>query len=144
MSEVLFVLMVAVIAVVLGVFVRGRRYREDGPTFSPAEIEWLREEAEGRISALASRVMVLAEKERSITRSLDRGEVEGGVRAGVEELLVEAAADDFWGRFVVASALVEEEPAEAFEELGRLPGLLEETISKLDRAQRLCVRRRVV
>lgn len=143
MAEVLFILTVAMVGVALGVFVQGRRYREEGPAFSPVEIYWLREEAEGRISDLSPRVMVLAEKERSVTRLLDGG-LDGESRAGVEELLVEAAAHDFWGRFVTASALVEEEPVEAFEELGRLPEVLEETISTLDRAERLCVRRRAV
>jgi hypothetical protein len=141
--EVLFILAVAVVGIVLGVFVGGRRYREEGAEFGPAEIYWLREEAEGRISALSPRVMVLAEKERVVNRLLDGG-LDGESRAGIEELLVEAAAQDFWGRFVTASALVEEEPVEAFEELGRLPGVLEETISKLDKAERLCVRRRAV
>ncbi len=144
MSEVLLVFAAAVIAVVLDTFVRGWRYREDEPAFSPAEIEWLREEAEGRISALAPRVMVLAEKERSVIRSLGRGELDGGWRAGGEELLVEAAADDFWRRFVVASALVEEKPVEALGELDRLPGLLEATISKLDKAEGICGGRRAV
>lgn len=144
MGEVLFVFATAVIAVVLGVFVGGWRYRGDGPAFSPAEIEWLREEAEGRISTLSPRVIVLAEKERSVVRSLDRGEMDGESRAGVEELLVEAASDDFWRRFVIASALVEEEPVEALGELDRLPGLLEATISKLDKAEGICDRRRVV
>ena len=143
MVEVVFVFATVVIAVVLGVFVGGRRYREGGPAFSPIEIEWLRKEAEGRVAALSFRVMVLSEKERTVTRLLDGG-LDGESRAGVEELLVEAATDDFWGRFVIASALVEDEPVEAYEELGRLPGVLEETISKLDKAQRLCVRRRTV
>ena len=144
MVEGLFILAAVVISVVLGVFVRGWRYREDGPEFSPVEIEWLREEAEGRISALSPQVMELAEKERSITRNLHGGGVLGESRIGVEELLVEAAADDFWGGFFVASALVEEKPVEALEELERLPGLLQKTISKLEKAERLCVRRRAV
>lgn len=143
MAEVLLVLAMAMVGVTLSVFVGEQRYREDGPAFTPAEIYWLREEAEGRISDLSTGVMVLAEKERTVTRLLDGG-LDGESRAGVEELLVEAAAHDFWGRFATASALVEEEPVEAFEELGRLPGVLEETISKLDKAERLYVRRRAV
>lgn len=144
MGEVLFVVATVVVVMVLGVFVRGARYREDGPEYSPVEVEWLREKAEGRISAIAPGVMVLAEKERAVTRSLERGGVDEAVRDGVEELLVEAAAEDFWGRFVAASALVEEEPAEALRELDRLPGLLETTIARLDRAESLCVGRRMV
>ena len=143
MVESLFILAAFVTVAVLGVFVVGRRYLENGMAFSPVEIEWLREEAEGRISALSPRVMELAEQERALARSMELDEVDDESRSGAEELLVEAAADDFWGRFVRASALVEDEPDKAFEELDRLPGLLEETISKLEKAEGLCTRRRV-
>ena len=143
MVEVLFIVAVAVVGGVLGVFILGRRYGEKESAFSPVELEWLREEAEGRISAISSRVMDLSEKERDLSRILDHAELDGESRAGAEELLVEAAAEDFWGRFVRASALVEDEPDKALEELDRLPELLEETISKLEKAERICFRRRV-
>lgn len=144
MGEALFVLATAVIFAVLGVFAGGWRYRGSSPKFSPVEVVWLREEAERSIVELSPRIMALAEKERVVTRSLYDGRVDEETRVGVEELLAEAMADDFWGRFVTASALVEEELVEAIEELGRLPGLLEETISKLDKAEKLCARRRAV
>lgn len=143
MVEVLFIVAVAVVGAVLGVFTVGRRYRQSEPVFSPVEFEWLKKEAEGRISAISPRVMDLSEKERDLTRLLDHAELDEGSQAGAEELLVEAAANDFWGRFVRASTLVEDKPDKALEELERLPGLLEETISKLEKAERLCIRRRV-
>ncbi len=144
MAEVLFISVTVVIVILLGAVVVRLRYVEDTPSFSPVEVEWLREEAEGRISDLSSRVMALAELERTVTQSMDLGDGYEESRSGAEELLVEAAADDFWGRFVVASALVEEEPVKALEELKRLPGLLEGTIQKLERAERLFTGRRTV
>lgn len=143
MIEVLFILAAFVALAVLGIFVMGRRYPEGGMEFSPVELEWLREEAEGRISALSPKVMELADQERALTRSMERCEIDDESRSKAEELLVEAAADDFWGRFVRASALVEDEPDKALDELDRLPGLLEETISKLEKAESLCTKRRV-
>jgi hypothetical protein len=142
MAEVLFISVTVVVVILLGTVIARSRYVEDAPEFSPVEIEWLKEEAEGRISDLSSRVMALAELERAVNQSMDLGDGYEESRFRAEELLVEAAADDFWGRFVTASALVEENPVEALEELGRLPGLLEETIRKLERAERLSVRRR--
>jgi hypothetical protein len=142
MAEVLFISVTVVVVILLGTVIARSRYVEDAPEFSPVEIEWLKEEAEGRISDLSSRVMVLAELERTVNQSMDLGDGYEESRFRAEELLVEAASDDFWGRFVTASALVEENPVEALEELRRLPELLEVTIRKLESAERLPVRRR--
>lgn len=89
MVEVLFVTAVGVLVVFVVLFVAGRRYEKDESVFSPVEIEWLKEEAEGRISALSSRVMKLSEKERDLTWILDHAEVDGESWAGAEELLVD-------------------------------------------------------
>lgn len=85
MIEVLFIVAVAVAGAVLGIFIVGRRYRQGEPAFSPVEVEWLKKEAEGRISAISPRVMDLSEKERDLTRLLDRAELDGESRAGAEE-----------------------------------------------------------
>lgn len=53
MIEVLFIAAVAVVGAVLGIFIVGRRYRQGEPAFSPVEVEWLKKEAEGRISAIS-------------------------------------------------------------------------------------------
>lgn len=105
---------------ILGLFLTGERYRRPPWLVSPVEFERFKREAEAGISDLAPRAMLLAEKERALGHVWDERS--------------RRASGEFWRRFAVASASIEEDPLAALEELRALPALAERAISDLERA----------
>ena len=114
-------LLVVGILVVVWVFyavVCGGLCVDDGRYPDSVEHAHLRRVAEARVAAVCPGAIRLAEKERA-----GGGAARGG----------SASAHEFWRRFAGASALVEEDPAAALEELRGLPELLEEALGGVER-----------
>ena len=126
---------VAVI-LVLGLFLAGERYRrppkpERGVGFVEARLA-----ARGQLSSLAPKVVLLAEKERYVYYRLESGAL-GGETWRVERMRREISTTRFWRRFVAASALIEEDPARAYEELRCLASVAKEVFEKLCRIEEI-------
>lgn len=103
---------VVVVVLMLLVFVRRDGYADVGERSDSVEHEHLRRVAEARVSALCPGAIHLAEKERA------------GGAYGADAV----AAREFWRRFAIASASMEEDPVAALGELQSLPGVLEEAL----------------
>jgi hypothetical protein len=119
------------VAVVLGWFWVGERYRLPSEELGPAEQAWVAREAGDLLAELAPEVILLVEKERAVEAALL------GKRAGASEALVrwrsgEAGLRRLWDGFARVSVLVEEDPALAIRELPALRGLLEEARQACD------------
>ena len=129
---------VAVISL-LGHFLRRERYRgpdgrEKGVGFVAA-----RHEAEAALSTLAPKVMLFAEREMVVLarlRVLGEAMPNCQSRSRAEGLLRRAVSGGFWGSFVAATALLEEDPEGALPELRRLSTEVETALGKLDEAER--------
>ena len=115
---------------VLGWFWVGGRYRSPDEGLGPAERAWVAREAGDLLAELAPRAILLVEKERAVEAALREGDPEGG--AAARRRLERADLCDFWGRFVRASVLVDEDPAVAVRELPALGSLLEESLRACD------------
>ena len=138
----LFAVGIAAVVLLLGYFLKEERYRgPTGPEKGVGFVAALRD-AKALLSALAPRVMLLAERERAITshlRNLGEGMPNGPSRRRAEGLLRQAVSGGFWESFVAATALVEEDPEEALTQLRRLSTEVETALGKLGEAERaLC------
>ena len=102
---------IGVVVFATWVFVFRDGYAGGGDVPDTVEHAHLRRVAEARVSALCPGAIRLAEKER---------ERDG---AGAEDLV---DGREFWRRFALASASVEEDPVAALRGLRGLPDLLEE------------------
>lgn len=118
--------MAGCVAVVLltGVFLARGKYRRPPRALSPVEFEGARREAEAMVEGLSPSMISLAEKERNI------GEFAGG-RVETRKVFEEVSRSGVWGRFAVASALVDEEPLESMEELREVEAIVEAMIAKV-------------
>jgi hypothetical protein len=118
------------IVFVLVWFYAGERYRSPVDDLGPAEREWVAKEAADLLVELASWAIVLAQTERTVEAALrDR---EAGVRVAVCRRLARAGLPEFWGEFLRASALVEEDPARAVRKLPALRSAMEESLEAYD------------
>ena len=128
-----------VVILVLGSFLTGERYLQPPKPERGVGFVEDRLVAEELLSSLAPMVVLLAEKERSVADSLENETLDREARSVVEELCREAAASGFWGRFVAVSALVEDDPARACEELHLLLPLTRAALEELSRAGEIVV-----
>ena len=122
---------------VLGLFLAGERYRrppkpERGVGFVEARLA-----ARDQLSSLAPKVLLLAEKERYVDDRLESGALGGETWRVVERMRREISTTRFWRRFVAASALIEEDPARAYEELRCLASVAKEVFEKLCRIEEI-------
>ena len=118
------------VVLVLGWYWGGGWYRLPAEELGPAERAWVRRAAADLLAELAPQAFLLVERERAVEAALRRSE---GAAGAAERRRVEGLdLSDFWGRFVRASALVDEDPAEAVRELPALGSLLEEHLNACD------------
>ncbi|MDP8953097.1 MAG: hypothetical protein M3N18_12845 [Actinomycetota bacterium] len=123
------------VVLVLFYFLKEERYRRPPRPERGVEFVVARRAVEARISALAPRMMLLAEKEKSVAGHLRKGTSSEETWRTVERLLRDVARSGFWERFVEASALADYDPAWAHEELRRLSAVAETALEKLERAE---------
>lgn len=123
----------------LGYFLRQERYSGTrGPEKGVGFVVG-RRNAMNLLSALAPRVMLLAEREMAVIGLLGKageGMPNESSRERAEGLLHQAVCCGFWESFVAATALVEEDPEEALPELRRLSTEVEAALGKLGEAER--------
>jgi hypothetical protein len=136
-GAVLFAAGTALVALVLVSFLRGGGYGRPSGDLSRWEEVRVRRVVEGRISALAARVLLLAEREEAVAALLGSAGMEEGLRREVERHVDEADTAAVWERFAAASAVLEEEPVRAFREIESLPGMLSRSLESLRRAEEL-------
>lgn len=123
---------------VLIFFVNGGRYGEAPKLLTPVEAEEARREVGRRLSELAPRTILLAERLRELDEALARGVLEDGLWPRVERLTREAPTEGVWRKYSTASALAGERPLEALEALREVEWMLETAQPKLEEARRLC------
>ncbi len=128
----------AVVVLILGLFLTNERYRRPPKPDRGVGFVEARLTVENQVSSLAPRVLLLAEKEETIVRFLESRALSNEARRDVEGLLQEAATG-FWRRFGAASALVEDDPAKACEELRLLVPVVETVVERLSRAEEVCI-----
>lgn len=116
---VLLVVGIVVVVFALWVFLWRGGYADLEEFPDSVEHTHLRRVAEARVAGLCPGAIRLAEKEQR---------AEGGDSGGGP-----APAREFWRRFAVASASVEEDPVAALRELRGLPDLLEEALLGVER-----------
>ncbi|MGB3635412.1 MAG: hypothetical protein WA982_15325 [Rubrobacteraceae bacterium] len=143
-SGVSFVVVGFFLAGVVGVFlvmvffVNGSLYRRSPKPLTNAEFEVARREVGRWLSDLAPRTILLAERLRDVDETLAEGGLDDGRWVKVERLTREAPAAGVWRRYSTATALAEEQPLVALEELREVEWMVETALSKLGEAQRLC------
>ena len=129
-ATVLLLLGVVFVALVLGWFLLGERYRLSAEGLGPAERAWVAREAGDLLAELAPQAIMLAEKERAVEAALqERG---GEVGAAARRRLEGADLCGFWDAFARSSVLVEEDPARAVGELPDLRSFLEGGLEACD------------
>ncbi len=131
----LFVVGIAFVTLLLFHFLKEERYRRPPRPEKGVEFVAARRAVEARISALAPRVLLLAEKEKAVAGYLRKGTSSEETRRTVERLLDDVARAGFWKRFVEASALADSDPVRAHEELRHLSTVAEAALEKLERAE---------
>lgn len=107
-AVVLFTGSTAAVALLLGYFLKDERYRRPWRPDRGIAFVAARHDAEAVLSALAPRVMLLAEKQMAVIgrlRSLDESAPNGPRRGRVEGLLRGAVSSGLWECFVRATAL---------------------------------------
>lgn len=119
-------------------FVNGSRFRGTSPALSPAEFEEARREVWRRLSGLAPRTLLLAERLRELDEALASGDLEDRLWLRVERLTREAPSAGVWRKYSTASALADERPQEALEALGDVEWMVETAHRKLEEARQLC------
>lgn len=119
-------------------FVNGRAYRGTPKPLTPAESGAARREVGRRLSDLAPRTILLAEKLRIVEEALVEGGLDDERWKRVERLAREAPVTGVWRRYSTASALAEEQPLAALEELRGVEWMVETALSRLEEARRLC------
>lgn len=129
----LFVAGTAFVVLLLLYFIKENRYRRPPVPEKGVEYVVARRAVEARLSALAPKAMLLADKERSVTECLQEGDLSEEARRTAEGLLREAAG--FWKRFVEVSDLAGSDPARAAGELHHLSFTAETVLEKLTRAE---------
>lgn len=125
---------IAAVVLLLGYFLNSERYRRPGGPDRGMAFVAARHEAEGILSALAPRVMLLAEKEMRVVgrlRSLEGSAPSPPRRGRAERLLRSAISGGFWESFVRVTALIEENPEEALEGLRGLSIQVEKALAEL-------------
>lgn len=125
------------VVLLLFYFLEEERYRrppkpERGVGFVEARMA-----AGDRLSSLAPKVVLLAEKERLVDDFLAGWASDDETCRTVEGLRREVSATGFWRRFVAASALIEEDPARASGELRLLSPVAEAVLEKLTEAEKI-------
>ena len=129
----------AAVVGLLGYFLRGERYREPRGPEKGVGFVAARREAEALLSALAPRVMLLAEREMAVLHRLrhsEEGMPNRWSRRKAEGLLRQAVSGGFWESFVAATEGMERDPEEALTELRRLSTEVEAALGKLGEAER--------
>ena len=134
----LFVVGLAGVCLALVSFVNGGRFGGAPKPLSPVEMEVARGEVGRRLSDLAPRMLLLAEKSREVDEALARGGLDDERWLRVERLTREAPTAGVWRRYSTASALAEEQPLEALEDLEDVGWMVETATSKLEEARQLC------
>ncbi len=134
----LFILGLAGICLALVSFVNGGRFVGAPKSLSPAEAEVVREEVGRRLSELAPRMLLLAERAREVDEALAWGSLDDEWWLKVERLMREAPMVGVWRRYSTASAFAGDRPLEALEELREVEWMVETALSKLDEARRAC------
>ena len=122
----------AAVLLLLSLFLKKERYRRPEEPERDAAFLRLRRAAEEEVSALAPKMLALAEKEKAVALLLEAAGDEDCGEAG--HLVREVAG--FWRRFNDASALIEVDPGRALEELRRLPPLAGAALGKLEEAEK--------
>ena len=126
-----------VVILVLAFFLANERYgRPSKPERGVGFVE-ARMEAGNRLSSLAPKVVLLAEKERLVDDFLAGWTSDDGTRRTVEGLRREVSATGFWRRFVAAAALIEEDPARVSRELRLLSSVAEAALEKLNESEKI-------
>ncbi|MCA1715694.1 MAG: hypothetical protein LC781_02155 [Actinobacteria bacterium] len=126
-----------VVIIVLVLFLTDERYRRPPKPERDVGFIEARMVAGNRLSSLAPKVVLLAEKEGIVDDFLAGWVSDDETRRTVEGLRREVSATGFWRRFVVASALIEEDPARASGELRLLSLVAEAALEKLNEAERI-------
>ena len=119
-------------------FVNGDGYRGVAASLTPVETGEARREVGRRFSDLAPRTILLAERLQEVDETLAKGGLDDGRQLWVERLRCEAPAAGVWRRYSSASALAEEQPLAALEELREVEWMVETALSKLEEARQLC------
>jgi hypothetical protein len=133
----LFLAGIVGIVLTLIFFVNGEGYEGLPYTLTPVESEVARREVERRLSDLAPRTIMLAERQRGVEAALTEGSPDAK-RLRAERLSLEAPTAEVWRSYTNASVLAGEEPLAALEELSGTERTVEAALSKLEEAQELC------
>ncbi|CAN5732853.1 hypothetical protein BH24ACT22_BH24ACT22_14140 [soil metagenome] len=112
-------------------------YKTPGP-LTPVEFEEARREAGRRLSELAPHTILLAERLREVDEILTEGSLDDGQWFRVERLSREAPTAGVWRRYSATSAMADEQPLVALEELREVEWMVEVALSKLEEARRVC------
>lgn len=136
----LFVTGTAFVILLLFYLLKDERFRRPPRPEKGVEFVAARRATETQISALAPKVMLLAEKEKSVTGYLDKGTLREETRRGIERMIRDAVPGEFWERIVETTAMGDFDPVQAHEELRRLSTITEMALEKLRRAEEIAYR----
>jgi hypothetical protein len=123
----------------LALFANGKRYlRPPGPDrgvgFAQDKLA-----AEEKLSSLAPRVLEAADKEKAVSARLRSGApLDQESHRGVSELLREADVSGLWRSFGTASALIEDDPEMARDNLETLSSRTQAALDRLAEAEEAC------
>lgn len=129
------------VILMLALFANGKRYlRPSGPDrgvgFAQDKLA-----AEEKLASLAPRVLEAANKEKSVSQSLQSGApLDRENRQGVSKLLREADVSGLWRGFGTASALIEDDPGMARDSLETLSSRTQAALDRLAEAEEACER----
>ena len=135
LTAALFAASTVFVLLLLFYFLKEERYRRPPRPEKGVEFLAARRAVEAQTSALAPKVMLLAEKGDSVAGYLEEGGLSEEARRTVEGLLQDAPSGGFWERFVGALALADSDPVRAYGELRRLSLMAETALEKLSRAE---------
>ncbi|CAN5901146.1 hypothetical protein BH23ACT11_BH23ACT11_28890 [soil metagenome] len=114
------------------------QYHRPASDLTPAELDEARREAARRLTDLAPRTLLLSERLREVDELLLDEELGDERWIRVERLTREAPAAGVWRMYWTASALAEDEPLAAMDQLKHIEWMVETALTKLEKARRLC------
>lgn len=117
------------VALAIGWFLLGKRGLP-GRDLDPAERSWYSREAAVLLVELAPLILSLKEREESLGLELPSADASRARK--VQEAMRRTGSGELWSAFARASALVEEDPKRAAEQLRRLRPRLQACVTWLD------------
>lgn len=126
------------VILMLALFANGKRYLrsprpDQGVGFAQDKLA-----AEEKLSSLAPRVLEAANKEKAVTASLrSEAPLDHESRQSVSKLLREADVSGLWRGFGTASALIEDDPGMALDNLETLSSRTQAVLDRLAEAEEL-------